>query len=143
MNRSKRLERVASLTRMKEDAAVRRLRDARQTLAKHESRQDQLQNYRNEYECRRPEEGAHVSLVMNYRVFCSNLSGAIEHQSRLCEEETQRVSAALQEWQDRRHRTQALENAVEKTRGRERMVTDRIQAAVIDDMVNSRNIDRS
>ncbi len=143
LKRSSRLERVASLTKLKEDAAVRRLRDARQSLAHQESQQAQLENYRDEYESRQPAGGTNISLLMNYRSFCANLSGAIEHQSRLCEEESQRVRAALNDWHERHQRTQALESAADKSRIEERKFDDRVSTAMTDDMVNSRNIDRS
>lgn len=143
VKRSDRLERVASLTRLKEEAAVRRLRDARASLARKESQQAQLESYRDEYESRTPDSGSSVSALMNYRVFCANLSGAIEHQSRLCEEENRRVRAALGEWQERHQRTQALEGAADRSRQEERKENDRLQSAIVDDMVNCRNIERS
>lgn len=142
MKRSSRLERLAALTRLKEDAAARQLQKARQSLTRQNAQLDQLEQYREEYESNQPESTS-VSMIQNYRDFCSSLGDAIEHQSRRCEAESARVADALGEWRGRHQRTEAISSAASSSRDQERVIDERRQNAIVDDIVTTRNIDRS
>ena len=109
--RSKRLQVVLELARLRERQAARELAERIRQAASHQQQQTQLQDYQQEYrqtfqqQAQQPQSIARLS---NFRAFYSNLDQAIDTQQERLHLAQQQQQQARAQWQSRYARQQNL-----------------------------------
>jgi len=128
MKRSQRFEPVVKVAENREQQAARSLGDSQSALSQAQQRLDELKKYREEYIQRFHANGAMgMSAVKmgDYRLFLSNLSGAIKQQAGLVQQAAAVVEQQRQQWFARRGKVKMLGSVVSRFQADEQRVADR------------------
>jgi len=113
------LDKVALLARSKESAAASALHREQQNLQTSNSRLEQLETFKSEYETRLAaisEAGMDARQLADYRRFLSGLNDAIKMQSVEVDRGQQRVDASREEYVDRSLRRGNVDELIGRSR---------------------------
>jgi flagellar protein FliJ len=136
MTKSKRLKPVVQLSESRERDAARALAQARAELTRHQNRQKELQQYREEYlDLLTNESGKGVGArrLGDYHGFLVRLNQAIESQQQKVSDAQRTCEAKHRAWLATRTRCKALDRAVENYERQERADENRREQRESDD----------
>jgi len=136
MTRTERMEPVQRVMDDSERKHAQRLADAQRRLAEAEQKLVELQRYHLEYAQsfgRQAAAGATGLMLRDYQAFLGRLSEAVRQQAQFVSRAREDVAAETHHWQSAAVRARALGTVVERWRGEERRVEDRLEQRETDE----------
>ena len=128
MTRSERLAPVQRVLGQTEQQRARDLGEARQRLVTAETKLQDLQQYRQDYERvfqQRATTGQSVMALRDFQVFLARLDQAIQQQTQVAEAARGDVSGRTRHWQSAARQVKAVDSVVGRWQGEERRADDR------------------
>ncbi|HXR51595.1 MAG TPA: flagellar export protein FliJ [Steroidobacteraceae bacterium] len=128
MTRSERLAPVQRVLGQTEQQRARDLGEARQRLVAAETKLQDLQQYRQDYERvfqQRATTGQSVMALRDFQVFLARLDQAIQQQGQIAEAARGDVAGRTTRWQSAARQVKAVDSVVGRWQGEERRADDR------------------
>ena len=128
MTRSERLAPVQRVLGQTEQQRARDLGEARQRLVAAETKLQDLQQYRQDYERvfqQRATTGQSVMALRDFQVFLARLDQAIQQQGQIAEAARGDVAGRTTRWQSAAWQVKAVDSVVGRWQGEERRADDR------------------
>jgi len=128
MTRSERLAPVQRVLGQTEQQRARDLGEARQRLVAAETKLQDLQQYRQDYERvfqQRATTGQSVMALRDFQVFLARLDQAIQQQGQVAEAARGDVAGRTTRWQSAARQVKAVDSVVGRWQGEERRADDR------------------
>ena len=128
MTRSERLAPVQRVLGQTEQQRARDLGEARQRLVAAETKLQDLQQYRQDYERvfqQRATTGQSVMALRDFQVFLARLGQAIQQQTQIAEAARGDVAGRTTRWQSAARQVKAVDSVVGRWQGEERRADDR------------------
>ena len=128
MTRSERLAPVQRVLGQTEQQRARDLGEARQLLVAAETKLQDLQQYRQDYERvfqQRATTGQSVMALRDFQVFLARLDQAIQQQGQIAEAARGDVAGRTTRWQSAARQVKAVDSVVGRWQGEERRADDR------------------
>jgi flagellar FliJ protein len=128
MTRSERLAPVQRVLGQTEQQRARDLGEARQRLLAAETKLQDLQQYRQDYERafqERARGGQSVMALRDFQVFLARLDQAIQQQGQIAEAARGDVTGRTTRWQSAARQVKAVDSVVGRWQGEERRADDR------------------
>ncbi len=128
MSRAKRLQPVQELVDDAEQRLARSVAGFEQRLGEAETKLQELERYRGEYEQQlnmRAAQGIGVTDLRDYQAFLARLGEAIRQQSSVVQRTRQERDAERLRWQEAARRVKALDHVVDQWQAEERRALDR------------------
>ena len=128
MTRSERLAPVQRVLGQTEQQRARDLGEARQRLVAAETKLQDLQQYRQDYERvfqQRATTGQSVMALRDFQVFLARLDQAIQQQTQIAEAARGDVAGRTTRWQSAARQVKAVDSVVGRWQGEERRADDR------------------
>lgn len=119
MNKVQRLQSAAQVAHTREDQATEALADSQRCLAEHQSRLQQLLDFRTEYAERLQvagQQGIVGRQLRGYTAFLASLDAAISQAHQSLERLQEELQRRRQVWVTNRAKTQALEEVIHRYR---------------------------
>jgi flagellar FliJ protein len=135
-SRANRLQPAADLAHDRQEAAMQRLAEQQQKLAKAEQQLDELQKYRAEYA--EAAGGVSVSALLNRRQFVERIDQVIAQQINEVARQRRLLDGVRNQWREAHAREQALGSVIDRYREQERKSEDRREQAEIDERMQYR-----
>ena len=135
-SRANRLQPAADLAHERQEAAMQKLAEQQQRLAKAEAQLAELRRYREEYA--ETNSGVTVSALLNRRQFVERIDTVIAQQINEVARQQRQLEHARGQWRDAHAREQALGSVIDRYREQERKVEERREQAEIDERMQYR-----
>jgi flagellar FliJ protein len=135
-SRANRLQPAADLAHDRQEAAMQRLAEQQQKLAKAEQQLDELQKYRAEYA--EAAGGVSVSALLNRRQFVERIDQVIAQQIHEVARQRRLLDGVRNLWREAHAREQALGSVIDRYREQERKSEDRREQAEVDERMQYR-----
>ncbi len=138
--RSERLKVVLMVAERDEQAAAARLGEAKQALEREDAQLGQLQDYQAQYlaDYRQQRRGVDARALMSYSGFLQRLGEALSGQEQKRALVLQQLEQCRQQWQEKYHRRQSLEEMIERMRRDESAALEHRQQREVDDLAAQR-----
>jgi flagellar protein FliJ len=135
-SRAHRLQPAADLAHDRQEAAMQKLAEQQQRLAKAEAQLAELRRYREEYA--ETSSGVTVSALLNRRQFVERIDNVIAQQINEVARQQRQLEQVRGQWRDAHAREQALGSVIDRYREQERKVEERREQAEIDERMQYR-----
>lgn len=135
-SRANRLQPAADLARERQEAAMQKLAEHQQRVAKAEQQLAELERYRLEYAD--TSGGVSVSALLNRRQFVERIDQVIAQQAVEVARLNRQLDQARGQWRDAHARERALGSVIDTYREQERKSEDRREQAEIDERMQHR-----
>lgn len=135
-SRAHRLQPAADLARERQEAAMQKLAEQQQRLAKAEAQLAELRRYREEYA--ETNSGVTVSALLNRRQFVERIDTVIAQQINEVARQQRQLEQVRGQWRDAHAREQALGTVIDRYREQDRKVEERREQAEIDERMQYR-----
>ncbi len=119
---------VQRVAQNREQTAVQKLGQSRQTLDAQRARLEELCSYRNQYSASfktTSGQGLDANRLQDYRVFLSRLNEAIRQQEAIIAQCTSQHELTRRQWVETRSHQQAIDKVIERYRSEEQKIRDR------------------
>lgn len=140
-SRATRLQPAADLARERQEAAMQKLAEHQQRVAKAEQQLLELQRYREEYG--ENADGVSIAVLLNRRRFVERIDQVIAQQTIEVARLNRQLDHARGQWRDAHAREQALGSVIERFREQERKSEERREQAEIDERMQHRRPHRA
>ena len=135
-SRANRLQPAADLAHERQEAAMQRLAEQQQKLAKAELQLEELHKYRAEYA--ESQGGVSVSALLNRRQFVERIDQVIAQQVNEVTRQRRALDGVRNQWREAHAREQALGSVIDRYREQERKSEERREQAEIDERMQHR-----
>jgi flagellar protein FliJ len=135
-SRANRLQPAADLARERQEAAMQKLAEHQQRVAKAEQQLAELERYRQEYADTAG--GVSVSALLNRRQFVERIDQVIAQQTIEVARLGRQLDHARSQWRDAHARERALGSVIDTYREQERKSEERREQAEIDERMQHR-----
>jgi flagellar protein FliJ len=135
-SRANRLQPAADLAHDRQEAAMQRLAEQQQKLAKAEQQLEELRKYRAEYA--ETQGGVSVSALLNRRQFVERIDQVIAQQVSEVARQRRYLDGARNQWREAHAREQALGSVIDRYREQERKSEERREQSEIDERMQHR-----
>ncbi|TQV75334.1 flagellar export protein FliJ [Aliikangiella marina] len=137
MVRSKRLNPIKTLAKNKEKAAAQALGNSIERQKVEDQKLQQLYQYRHEYLLQmesKVKSGISGSELQRYHLFLAKLDSAIEQQKDVLMVSAKQLDASQSHWQEKRNRTKAISQVMEKMQNQEKFDASKKEAKASDEI---------
>ncbi|WP_243047641.1 flagellar export protein FliJ [Dyella sp. RRB7] len=135
-SRANRLQPAADLARERQEAAMQKLAEHQQRVAKAEQQLAELERYRQEYAD--TSGGVSVSALLNRRQFVERIDQVISQQIVEVARLNRQLDQARGQWRDAHARERALGSVIDSYREQERKSEERREQSEIDERMQHR-----
>ena len=137
MVRSKRLNPIKELAKNKEKAAAQALGSSIERQKLEDQKLQQLNQYRHEYLVEmehKVKAGISGAELQRYHLFLAKLDSAIDQQKDVLQVSNKQLDASQNHWHDKRKRTKAISQVVEKMQQQEKIDANKQETKVSDEI---------
>jgi flagellar FliJ protein len=136
MTNKKGLQTIQTLAESTETMRSRIVSDQRFALREEESRLEQLERYRTEYQSmsNNPEQGTCIHFVRGRRSFVQKLNEAIDNQRQVIVRKREQLDMVMVHWRDARAKALSLQKFAERIAAQEDQKMTRREQAELDDI---------